>query len=234
MGLLYNLCIDLKNVIFPDYCPGCHQHMLNDGQWLCTHCLLEIPFTDHFTVVDNKTSSHFYGRVPVQASASVVYFKRSGLMQDVLHTFKYEGNHRVGLAFGHIAGEKMLTSPFFRQVDVIIPVPLHPKKQRWRGYNQSEIFARGISQVYGLPIWTDILIKHKENTTQTGMGRGDRVDNVSEVYSLSKSAHKLKDKNVLLVDDVITTGATLEACFNILQQANPKSISVITLACAIS
>ena len=233
MGLLSDLGLDLKNIIFPHYCPGCHDNVLSAHQVLCTRCLLEIPFTDQFEWADHKTARHFYGRIPVKASASVVYFRRYGFMQDVLHTLKYEGNQKIGIAFGVIAGEKMLSSPFFREIDIIIPVPLHPKKHRQRGYNQSEVFARGIQQVFGLPVATDVLLKHQENSTQTGMGRTERVANVSSVYSLGKNAGKITGKHVLLVDDVITTGSTLEACYHVLEKAKPASLSVITLACAL-
>lgn len=233
MKLLNAVLTDLKNVIFPDYCPGCRSELLSAKQLLCTECLIQIPFTDHFETEDNKAASHFYGRIHVKACASVVYFRRSGLMQNILHTLKYENNPEAAIAFGQIAGEKMLTSPYFRDVSALIPVPLHYKKERLRGYNQSAMFAKGIHQVYGLPVWNDILLKPKENVSQTGKARTERIENVTGVYSLSRHQSRIYNKNIVLIDDVITTGSTLEACFQTLLEAKPKSISIVTLACAL-
>ena len=232
MNLLSTWINDLKNVIFPDICPGCNENVLPAGRIFCTECLLELPFTDHFEVKDNKVTAHFYGRIPIKGGASLVYFSSNGNIQEVMHRFKYKGQKNVGLAFGHIVGEKILLSPHFYNTDAIIPVPLHKDKEYIRGYNQSTVFASGISEMSKIPVYKDVLLKTAKNESQTGKNRLERVHNVSSVYQL-RHPEKIKGKNIVLVDDVITTGATLEACCDLLFQAQPSTISIITIACAV-
>ncbi|MFZ1705680.1 MAG: phosphoribosyltransferase family protein [Saprospiraceae bacterium] len=232
MELLNSLLWDLKNVMFPDICPGCEENILPKSRLLCTECLMQLPFTDHFDIAENKVAAHFYGRLPLRSAAGLLYFQEGGFVQDILHSFKYKGNKNVGRVMGQLAGEKLLLSAHFRHIDVIIPVPLHPDKEYVRGYNQSLVFAEGISTVTKIPTLAKVLTKPKKNESQTGKNRVARVKNVSETYALN-SMDYIRGKHVLLVDDVVTTGATLEACGLLLCQASPASISVLTIACAV-
>lgn len=232
METITSLLWDLKNIVFPDFCPACSERILPKGRLLCTSCLFELPFTDHFDINENKVAAHFWGRFPIKNAAGLLYFKRSGFVQNLLHELKYRQNKKIGTTFGKIAGEKMLTSPFFRDIDLIIPVPLHPAKEYLRGYNQSFVFAQGISSMTNVPVHADILSKNKKNESQTGKNRSERLNNVESVYYLKKSGI-ITGKNILLVDDVITTGSTLEACLSVLKQDHPKSMSIVTLACAL-
>ncbi|MBK8621275.1 MAG: ComF family protein [Saprospiraceae bacterium] len=232
MNLISTYITDLKNVMFPDICPGCNENVLPRGRLFCTDCLLELPFTDHFDVKENRVIAHFYGRIPLRAAASLVYFSSHGNVQEVMHRFKYKGHKNVGITFGHIAGEKILLSPHFYDTNAIIPVPLHKDKEYIRGYNQSTVFANGISEISKIPVYHDVLVKTSKNESQTGKNRMERVKNVGSVYEL-RHPEKITGKNIVLVDDVITTGATLEACCDLLIQAKPAGISIITIACAI-
>lgn len=232
MEKINSLLWDLKNIVFPDFCPACSERILPKGRLLCTNCLFELPFTDHFEIRENRVAAHFWGRFPIKDAAALLYFKRSGIVQNLLHDLKYKQNKNVGVTLGKITGEKILSSPFFRNIDLIIPVPLHPAKEFLRGYNQSYVFGKGISSVIRIPVDKDILVKNKKNESQTGKNRSERLQNVDDVYVLKKT-EALKGKNILLVDDVITTGSTLEACMLALRQGHPESISTVTLACAL-
>lgn len=232
MKKINSLLWDLKNVVFPDFCPACSEQILPKGRLLCTNCLFELPFTDHFEIRENRVATHFWGRFPIKDAAGLLYFKRSGIVQNLLHDLKYKQNKNVGVTLGKITGEKILSSPFFRDIDLVIPVPLHPAKEFLRGYNQSYIFSMGISSVIRVPVYKDILEKNKKNESQTGKNRSERLQNVDDVYVLKK-IESLKGKNILLVDDVITTGSTLEACMSALKCGQPESISIVTLACAL-
>jgi ComF family protein len=231
MNVIFDILSELKNVIFPNVCPACQNNVVPDNRLICTQCQFELPFTDHFEYKDNKVASHFYGRVKLESAAGLLFFSENSLVQDIIHSFKYNHNKEVGVVFGKITGEKMLMSPLFRNAQVIIPVPLHPRKEYIRGYNQSFIFGEAIARTMKINIYKDVLIKVKSNDSQTGKNRIQRVRNVFETYALKKP-DIIKGKHVVLVDDVITTGATLEACIQILSEAQPSLISVVTLACA--
>lgn len=168
MNAIIDILSELKNVIFPNVCPACHNNVMPQGRLVCTPCLCELPFTDHFDHHDNKVASHFYGRVKIYSAAGLLYFRENSFVQDIVHSFKYNHNKEIGIVLGKMAGEKMLMSSGFRQAEVIIPVPLHPKKEYVRGYNQSFVFGEAIAKTMKIEVLNDVLVKGKSNESQTG------------------------------------------------------------------
>ncbi len=160
------------------------------------------------------------------------YFAKGGKVQHLLHQLKYKGIKEIGIYTGKLYGVTLKKSPFYTDVDVIIPVPLHPKKQRKRGYNQSEMFACGLAEAFSKPYDIKTLVRTYASETQTKKSRFRRWENVKEIFALKDHQHMI-NKHILLVDDVVTTGATLEACANMLLQIPGVKVSIATIACAI-
>ena len=179
----------------------------------------------------NEVNNHFRVRVNILYGAELLRFKEGSIVQVMLHNLKYKKRKEIGEVLGEIAGKKLLDSPIFSVPDIIIPVPVHPKKVRRRGYNQSTIFGKAVSAAIHVALADDILIKETETTSQTGKSRTERVENVSEVFVLRKP-EEISGRNVLVVDDVVTTGATLEACCLKLKDGGAKSISILSIAVA--
>lgn len=228
----FTLLDDFLSLIYPRLCVGCQKHNIKKGEYLCPSCHFEMPFTDHFNKADNGIVEHLYGRVPIVNGAAVVYFTPDGIVQKMVHRLKYKGDKDVGKSLGRYAGEKMQESSFFNDIDVIMPVPLHIRKRAQRGYNQAEQFGLGIAQSTGLPLIGDNMIKILETSSQTNKSRDERIANVKHSIAINKSSDIL-NKHILLVDDVVTTGATLEACGKILIENGAAKISVVCLALAV-
>ncbi len=176
--------------------------------------------------------NQFLGKIDFKAAASYFYFSKGGNIQHLIHQFKYGGLNKIGEYFGRLYGKQLLESPFFSNIDYIVPIPLHPKKEKVRGYNQSEWFAKGLSQSMLAPMDTKTLIRKFSSETQTHKSRFSRWENVKEIFAITNKEF-LTGKHILLVDDVITTGSTLEAAGHTLMEIPGISISVCSLACAI-
>jgi len=218
-------------LLFPRVCCGCGAHLFENEQEVCNRCLRSLPRTGFELVDDDPVSQMFWGRVTVEKAASVFYYRKGELLQKLLHKLKYRGNYRLGRVLGKQAGHILLQSGFTAGVDLIIPVPLHEKKHRQRGYNQSELIAQGVSDVVKLPVITNNLIRTVHTESQTQKGRFERWENVSEVFALINT-EQINGKHVLLIDDVITTGATLEACARALKNNADIKVSIATIGCA--
>jgi len=228
---LRELSNDLLHVMFPDLCLACRKLPKTRDASFCVDCLHIMPYTDHFFIKENDVTKHFRGRVTLLHGGALLRFREGGIVQNMLHQLKYKKRREIGEVLGEIAGRKFLDSPLFMVPDIIIPVPVHPEKVRRRGYNQSSVFGMAVGQVIGVPLSDHVLIKDKETTSQTGKSRTDRVVNVEEVFVL-KRPDEINGRNVLLVDDVVTTGATLEACCLKLKESGAKSLSILTIAAA--
>lgn len=222
---------DLIHVLFPDLCLACNKLPKTRDAAFCVECLHVMPYTDHFILKENEVTKHFRGRVNILHGAALLRFREGSIVQVMLHNLKYKKRKEIGEVLGEIAGKKLLDSPIFSVPDIIIPVPVHPKKVRRRGYNQSTIFGKAVSAAIHVALADDILIKETETTSQTGKSRTERVENVSEVFVLRKP-EEISGRNVLVVDDVVTTGATLEACCLKLKDGGAKSISILSIAVA--
>jgi ComF family protein len=180
---------------------------------------------------DNPISQTFWGRTQINTAAAYYFFSKAGKVQHLVHQLKYKGKKEVGIYIGELYGKELMNTESFGKTDVIIPVPLHPKKEKKRGFNQSEVFAIGLSSSMKLPIDTTSLIRTFASETQTKKTRFKRWENVKEIFSL-QDAEKLKNKHILLVDDVITTGATIEACANLLNTIEGVTINIASIAVA--
>lgn len=198
---------------------------------LCLGCIEDLPRTRFHDDPLNKVEQLFRGKLKLQAASSFLHFARKGMVQRMLHRLKYAHDENVGLTLGRLMAEDILTSERFRTVDLFIPVPLHPRKQRKRGYNQSEVLVRGMGQVWPIPSLDKELLRVIRTPSQTRRGRLDRWLNVKEAFQLP-DPDILRNKHVLLVDDVVTTGATAEACIKALADVEGIRISFYTAACA--
>lgn len=221
---------DFINLCYPKLCAACHNTLVKNESDICTACIINLPKTNFHLDIDNPLNKIFWGRVPVEMVAAYYFFNKGNKVQRLLHELKYKSNKNVGEKIGVLYGYELLNTPVFNTIDYIIPVPLHPKKLKKRGYNQSEWFANGLSQSMNIPVSTNILYRNTDSTTQTKKSRFNRWENVAEIFGV-KTPELLKNKHILLVDDVITTGATIEACAKILKEHHAK-ISVVSIACA--
>ncbi|HND87566.1 MAG TPA: phosphoribosyltransferase family protein [Saprospiraceae bacterium] len=218
---------------FPGLCAACGQSLPSSSPTcFCIGCRFRMPISDMYRHTENEFTQRLWGRLPLVTGAAYLLFMRSGPVQHMLHQLKYhdkpEVGHRLGLEFGL----KLADSPIFRSVQGIVPVPLHPKKERIRGYNQSLVFAQGISDILGIPVLSDALQRSQHTQSQTRKGRLARHTNVGEVFELG-NVKELQGKHLLLVDDVLTTGATLEACGSVLLSAPDTRLSSATIAIAV-
>ena len=221
----------LWELFFPRRCVSCGDRLHKGEHYLCLHCLLELPRTGFHLQPGNEVEKNFWGKLPIQRATSFLYYAKGGMVRSLLYELKYYGNKEIGEALGAYMATELLDSGFFNGIDCIVPVPLHPKKKRKRGYNQSEWLAKGISSVTHLPIRVDVL-KRKSNTeTQTRKSSYERWQNVTDMFYCEK-IENLRGKHILLVDDVLTTGATLVSCGDSLCQTNSTNISILTLAVA--
>jgi ComF family protein len=220
---------DFINLIFPKLCCACNNALLKSENIICLNCIVSLPKTNFHLETNNPVNKVFWGRVQVEMATSFYLFSKKGKVQRLLHHLKYKGVKEVGTVVGELMGYDLKESPHFKQIDFIIPVPLHRNKLKKRGYNQSECIAKGISNSMGIPINIQTLFRKVDSQTQTKKSRYKRWENVGEIFGVSDK--ELDGKNVLLVDDVVTTGATLEACAQILIQHNCK-IYIATIAYA--
>lgn len=228
---LSGLWRDLMHVFFPDLCISCEALPKSKPSSFCIPCLQEMPYTDHFEISENKISKLFQGRCVISHAAALLRFREGSHVQSMLHRLKYEGQREIAEVFGALAGEKMWNSGIFTRPDIIIPVPLHTSRLRRRGYNQSAVFGGALGGATNTDMSDSILLKVRQNESQTGKSRQERSDNVANAYQLALTS-SITGKHILLVDDVVTTGATLEACCNTLQMGQPASISIICIALA--
>ncbi len=231
-GNLLALVDDFLSLIYPRLCMACGNSLFLNEDILCTRCLVQLPQTGfHLIPKDNQVIRSFWGRVPVEGGAARYFFRKSAPVQRLLHNLKYNHAPEIGVFVGRIYGRELLQSEVFGSVDVIIPIPLHPDKERKRGYNQATMFARGLSQSMAKPLDETSLYRSVFTETQTRKSRLRRWENVKSVFALRDSA-RLEGKHILLVDDVITTGATMEACINKLLEVPGTRVSVAAIATA--
>lgn len=222
---------ELIGLLFPNLCGGCGASIYHGESFLCSKCLYAIPYTDYHLYPDNKVAKQFWGRIPLNAAMALLYFKKGGKVQNIIHNLKYKNQTGLGIKLGKLIGDRLNSAPDYMDIDLIIPVPLHKKRERSRGYNQSELIARGISAVLNISVNSNTLIRTITTDTQTKKGRYMRFENMRTVFSV-KNSEILAGKHILLVDDVITTGATIEACALELHKCGIKKLSIAAAAFA--
>ncbi|TSD63786.1 ComF family protein [Inquilinus sp. KBS0705] len=231
MKLLRGYLADFVSLIFPQLCAACRTALMANEHILCTDCLFNLPHTNFHTQPDNIVAKQFWGKLPVEGAYSLYYFTKGGKVQNMMHQFKYNGMHQIGDLLGNIAGRQLKGSPVFSTADLIIPVPLHQKRLKERGYNQSAHFADGLAQELDAVVETGNLIRTVATKTQTHKSRFARFQNMQEVFAV-KNPESLMNKHVLLVDDIVTTGSTLEACGIALLKVPGLKLSIATIAYA--
>lgn len=231
MQFLRSLAADFVQLLFPVLCNGCGQTLVKTERLLCLNCLYDLPFTDFHCFKDNRVARQFWGRIPCTFGMAMFYFRKATRVQQILHNLKYRGKPELGVLLGEMLGRRMQSGIMPTDIDLIIPVPLHRKKEKSRGYNQSLCIAEGLGSQLQLPVLSGVLLKEKATSSQTKKGRFSRYENLKSAFSI-KDEGILRNKHVLLVDDVITTGATLEACALVLMAAGIKSISIAAVAYA--
>ncbi|MEI7595304.1 MAG: phosphoribosyltransferase family protein [Bacteroidota bacterium] len=221
---------DLISLFFPNICLACSAPLQKFERCVCTSCNYHLPKTNFHKEKENAITQIFWGRINIYSAASYFYFQKAGKVQHLIHQLKYKGQQVVGEYIGEIYGNELKNAEYFKNIDFIVPVPLHPKKLKKRGYNQSECFARGISKSMNAPIVND-LQRNFFTETQTKKSRFERWRNVGSVFELTNK-EKYINKQILIVDDVITTGATIEACAQHFAAIEGVKISVVTIAYA--
>jgi ComF family protein len=222
---------DLLWLVYPELCVSCDKPLNTGEKCLCTSCRFHLPKTNFHLEEVNPIIKHFWGKVKVEAAASYFLFTKGEKVQHLIHQLKYRKRKDIGVFLGELYGYDLRKSSIFSSVDVIIPVPLHPKKLRKRGYNQSECFSEGLSQSLKVPYDVRSLKRKKETQTQTRKHRFERFENVNNVFTVTKP-EQIKDKHILLVDDVITTGSTLVACAEALLDVPGTKVSIAAIAYA--
>jgi ComF family protein len=226
---LSEIVYEFSHLFFPNCCVICGTKLLSPEESVCLKCLYKLPKTNDFKEVGNGIETLLAGRFPFERAASFCEFSKGGMFQSIIHHIKYNHREKLGVAMGRLFGQDLLESDFICSIDVIVPVPLHPKKQRERGYNQSERIAEGFSEVTAIPISRDNLVRIVYNPTQTRLSKTQRWENVKNIFKVTNPS-EFSEKHILLVDDVVTTGSTLEACAIALGKCSNIKISVATLA----
>jgi ComF family protein len=219
----------LTELFFPRLCVVCGDKLVEQEQLICLHCLHHIPRTNFHLNVDNPVAQLFYGRVPIEFATSFFYFSKGSKYQTLLHNLKYKGMKELGDEIGKHFGIDLAQSSHFSSVDLICPVPLHPQKEKKRGYNQSWWIASGIARQMQKELLDDNLKRVVATETQTRKTRYERWTNVEGIFDLT-NPEAFAGKHILLVDDVVTTGSTLEACAQAIHSKTDARVSIATLA----
>jgi ComF family protein len=229
--LRFSVFEDALHLLYPHTCNGCGSDLLFKNQLLCVYCLKKLPHTRFAYHENNLIEKIFRGRIPVKAAHSEFYFSKGRLVQHLVHQLKYNGNKALGEYMGEIMGETLLQSNRFPQIDLIIPLPMFADKEFKRGYNQATVICHGLGRAMQVNVSSGAVTRNRITETQTRKHRAERWQNVDGSFSVSDMA-ALSAKNILLVDDVLTTGASLEACGSAILRVPSITLSIATLAYA--
>lgn len=221
---------DFISLFYPRICEGCGHPLLKHEETICTGCEISLPRTEYSKELINPVMKIFLGRVDLQAATALYFFHKGNRLQGLMHKLKYNGIKEIGIRFGNHLGKELKEAPLFSDIDVVLPIPLHPKKQKKRGYNQAEMIGQGLAKITGKELIANNLYRGVNTTSQTNKNREERWKNVEKAFLL-KEPKEIEGKHILLVDDVVTTGATIEACTQSLKQITDK-VSVATVAYA--
>jgi ComF family protein len=219
----------VMHIFFPHNCAGCGTDVLQTKDYLCLRCFTELPVTNFNTYNENLVEKIFWGRVPIASAAAMNYFAKDSVVQKLLHQLKYKNNQPLGFYMGRIMGHWLLQSTRFNNIDVLVPLPLFAAKEKKRGYNQSTILCNGLTDVLQKPVLANAVKRLSATETQTNKTRTERWENMQSRFCV-ENVQALKNKHVLLVDDVVTTGATLESCGQEILNAGAAHLSIVTFA----
>ena len=223
------LLTNLVSLLYPDLCVICGEPLIENEKYFCFACFFKLPRTNYHFIPENQTIERFAGKVSLAKASSYLYYNKGGIAQKLIAEIKYKGNQNLGIWIGSYLANDMISSGFFQGIDYLLPVPLHRAKEKKRGFNQAEKLARGISQVTKIPLETINIFREKSNTSQTRKGLFDRWMNTRNLFQL-KNPDLYNKKHILLIDDVLTTGSTLEAVTQSLLKSQDVKISILTLA----
>ncbi len=222
---------DFFHLFYPSICCACGNHLYDGEQCICVSCHVSLPYTNDELVLRNNTFKVFEGRVKIEAASSLLYFKKKSRVQNLLHYLKYKNHEELGSLLGAMHANLLLKSELFANIDYVVPVPLHPHKFKKRGYNQALLIAKGYAEILNVTVVEHILIRKVDTSSQTKKSRYQRYENMAEVFMCLEN-DLMKGKSVLLVDDVITTGSTLESCAMELIKAGCSKVYIASIALA--
>jgi ComF family protein len=228
---LKNILHSSLHLLYPHTCHGCGSDLLSSKELLCGQCIFTLPNTFFADSADNAVEKIFTGRLAVKAAYSQLYYNKGAVVQRLIHQLKYKGNRDIGIYLGKLMGQTLLNNERFGAVDYLVPLPLFPAKEHKRGYNQATVLCNGMAAVLGVSVSNGNVVRRRFTQTQTRKHRTERWENVAGSFVVNNPA-ALEGKHLLLVDDVVTTGATLDACGNVLLQVPGVTVSIATLACA--
>lgn len=229
--IVLNYLENFLGLLFPNNCALCNAPMNKYEQVICLKCLYALPKTHFHLLQENEVYLRMAGRFPIAHACALYFFDKGGYVQKLIHQLKYQGAQETGKYLGNILGQDLKSSPNYSDIDWVIPVPLHPEKQKKRGYNQAACFARGIAESLACQYAEDWLVRTRHTESQTGKNKFNRWENVKEAFNFMPNQNKTFN-HLLIVDDVITTGATLEACLMHIPQNSKSKISIATIAFA--
>ena len=221
----------LFNLLFPLACAGCDETLLENEEAICITCRHDLPYTQHHLIPENETWKKFYGRLPLEHASSLLYFHKEGIVQELIHNLKYRSREDVGTLAGKLCGSAIKNTEALKTVTDVIPVPLHPKKLRERGYNQVAEFGKRIAMALDANYNENILLRKTYTKTQTKKNLAARAEIIGSAFDVAFTDDDA-GKHYLLVDDVITTGATLESCGRALLTIPNAKLSIVTIAYA--
>jgi competence protein ComFC len=220
---------DIFHLFYPNLCTICSQHLVENETVICTFCRHDLPLTNFTDFSENKVTQTFYGSFLLEKAFSLLFYRKKGSTQKLIHDLKYKGNEEIAIFFGNWIGEILKENQEFKTVDYIVPVPLHPKKLRERGYNQVTKFGEQLYHHLQIPFIENNLARISSSNTQTFKARFERFRNLNTTFLLQNPSF-FNDKHILLIDDVITTGATLAACAKEFEKSKNCKISILTMA----
>ncbi|MEI6865413.1 ComF family protein [Flavicella sp.] len=227
--MIFSKFKDVLHLFYPNTCLGCNKHLSYYSTLLCVHCLHDLPYSYYSCWENNPIEQIFFGKISIQCATSLFLFQTNSSLKTLIHELKYKNNQLVGEFLGDLLLLDLSKSDQYKQLDCVIPVPLHPEKFKQRGYNQLSILGRTLSEGLSIPYMNKLLVKTNSSDTQTKMNKLDRWKNAQESFHLTDNKI-LENKNILLIDDVITTGATIEACVKELSKTKNISISIAAIA----
>lgn len=226
-----DIITSLLHFFYPHNCIGCGSDIIANNNFLCLECINNLPHTGFSLHANNPVEKMFWGRLAIFAGTSQFYFSKGSVVQNLIHQLKYKGHRKAGIYLGNLIGNSLLGTNRFSDIDLLVPLPLFAKKEFKRGYNQAMVLCEGIAEVINLPIITKNVVRIVHTETQTKKGRIERWENVEKSFSVMDIS-VLQGKHILLVDDVITTGATMEACGAEILKVDGARLSIATLALA--
>lgn len=220
---------NIINLFFPKVCLSCNHVLLDNEIYVCTNCRHDLPVTNYHLDDSDQVKKVFYGRVKLENATALLRFQKKGIVQQLIHNLKYKGHQEIGTFLGAWLGDELKNIDNYKDIDLVIPVPLHKRKLRKRGYNQVTLFAKEIAKSLNIEYIDSVLVKVNDTSSQVNKSRLARWNSNNETFAI-QNLNLIDNKHVLLVDDIITTGATIEACANQLLKARNVKISVATMA----